>query len=265
MSAPLITRRAALARAFKFASVAAIAAAAGYDLEPRAQPSTPAPAPHAVLDPPPTPASTVAPYVTPESTATPRPAEVRLAVMPTQLAIPSLGIDAPVWPAQTAAAAEGGYELLVPESGLVSPNHLLGDQTVNNIWILGHSRWRRVPQLLYTVADLNVGDPITVTGRDLATDSEMAPLTFEVDRLILVDVELAGREIYEAPRKIPRLIIQTSVRQLYDPEWILDRAVLEAKAEVAVTTSVDDLSRYLLLLVVAEVQEETLAALLANA
>jgi hypothetical protein len=260
MDAPLLTRRAALARALKFGSAAAIAAAVGCHVEGAREPT---PAPRASLEATPRPTRTATPYVTPSPSPTPPP-EVRLDVIPTALSIPTLGIEAPVFPAQTAAGAGGSYEILVPESGLVSPNHLIGDHSVNTVWILGHSRWHRVPQLLYTTANLNAGDTIAVAGRDRRTERELSALTFEVERLVLTDQEFAGREIY-AQRAQPRLILQTSVRQLYDPEWILDRATLEAKAEVAVETSVDDLSRYLLLLVVGRLREESMASLLANA
>jgi hypothetical protein len=197
-------------------------------------------------------------------TATPEPRDLRLHLIPTELRIPSLDIDAPVGPAETAPGS-GGRELLVPNSGLVSPNHLIGDMAINNVWILGHSRWHRVPQLLYTLADLDAGDRIAVAAHDPTSGRSLPTLSFEVDRLILADTELAGREIYAPTPDRPRLIIQTSVRQAYDPEWILDRPTLEAKADVAVTTSVDDLAKYLLLLVTAELSDDTFASLLANA
>lgn len=259
MDAPLLTRRALFAHALTFGSAAALAAIVGCDVEAREAPPTPLP----TLEVTPRPAHTAAPYVTPSPSPIPRPAEVRLDVLPTALRIPALGIEAPVFPAQTAAGSGGSYEIIVPESGLVSPNHLIGDHSINMVWILGHSRWHRVPQLLYTTANLNAGDTIAIGGRDRRTDRELG-LTFEVERLVLTGQESAGREIY-AQRTQPRLILQTSVRQLYDPEWILDRATLEAKAEVAVETSVDDLTRYLLLLVVGRLREDSMASLLANA
>ncbi len=261
MDAPLLSRRAALARALKFGAAATVAALVGCDAD---DPREGVPSPQATFEATPRPRRTAAPYVTPSPSLTPRPAEVRLDVLPTALRVPALGIEAPVLPAQTAPGTGGNYEILVPESGLVSPNHLIGDHSINTVWILGHSRWHRVPQLLYTAADLNVGDTIGVGGRDRLTDRELPGLTFEVERLVLADQESAGREIY-TPRTQPRLIVQTSVRQLYDPEWILDRVTLEAKAEVAVETSVDDLSKYLLLLVVGRLREDSLASLLANA
>jgi len=218
-----------LARGLRFGSAAALAALVGCTVEA----STTSEAP-----PPPTPLATpAAPIATTAATATPYVREVRLNLVPEAMRIPSLGIDAPVAPAEVLAGTGGASEIVVPTSGIVSPNHLLGDESINNVWILGHSRWHRVPQLLYTLAD----------------------------RLVLADTETTARRVYDGVPAVPRLIIQTSARQAYDPEWILDRGAILAKAEVDLAGDMDDLTRYLLLLVVARLREDSLAMLLRSA
>lgn len=229
MDASPISRRAVLARGLRFGSAAALAALVGCTVEA----STTSEAP-----PPPTPLATpAAPIATTAATATPYVREVRLNLVPEAMRIPSLGIDAPVAPAEVLAGTGGASEIVVPTSGIVSPNHLLGDESINNVWILGHSRWHRVPQLLYTLAD----------------------------RLVLADTETTARRVYDGVPAVPRLIIQTSARQAYDPEWILDRGAILAKAEVDLAGDMDDLTRYLLLLVVARLREDSLAMLLRSA
>jgi hypothetical protein len=190
---------------------------------------------------------------------------VRLDLVPATLTIPRLGIDAPVGPAEVVAAASGTPEIVVPTSGIVSPNSLLGDHSVNNVWILGHSRWHKVPQLLYSLANLDAGDAIEVAGTDRTTSRDVAALTFEVDRLVLADTETTADLVYGATPKAPRLIIQTSARQAWDPDWILDREAVLAKADVDLAGEMDDLSRYLLLLVKADLSPASLAMLLVSA
>jgi hypothetical protein len=249
----LLSRRAALVRAWKFGSAAALASLVGCTVEASTRseaPATPAATPLAA-----TPSPT--PTLPATRTPTPRPSEVRLDLVPLTLRIASLGIDAPVAPAEIVQDAAGGPpEIVVPTSGIVSPNRLLGDRSVNNVWILGHSRWHRVPQLLYTLAGLDAGDTIEVGGLDQATGRHLEALSFEVDRLVLADTETTATRVYGPTPKLPRLIIQTSARQAWDPEWILDRDIILAKAEVDLAGDMDDLSRYLLLLVTAHLRKD---------
>ena len=251
------SRRVALTRALRLGAAAAFAATVGdvgaARLDAAARPATSRAA--ANLE---TPA-----LVRPEARAatTPEvPRAVRLTIVPTGLAIPALGIDAPIAPAEL---SDGGHEIVVPESGLVSPNRLLGDDAINRIWVLGHSRGHLVPQLLYTVGDLEAGDHIEVAGSDLATGRPLPTLTFEVERLVVADVETTGKYVYGPPPDAPQLVIQTSARQAWDPAWILDRERLLAKAELDLAGDIDDLARYLLLLVTARLQPEALASILA--
>jgi hypothetical protein len=196
-----------------------------------------------------------APVASPE----PREVETHVDLVPSALAIPALAIDAPVGPAEVATDESGVSTIAVPTSGIVSPNHLLGDHSVNNVWILGHSRWHKVPQLLYHLANLEPGDTIEVDGTDRASGRPLPQLTFEVDRLVLSDTETTADLVYGATPKTPRLIIQTSARQAWDPNWILDRDTILAKADVDLAGEMDDLARYLLLLVSASLRADSLA------
>ena len=260
MDAPLVSRRAALTRAFRLASAAAVATTLGCDIEASARSGTPASRPTSEATPASTPRAT--PSVAP--LAPTAPPEVRLDIVPTALAIPTLAIHAPIAPARGVRGAGGQYEIAVPESGIVSPNHLIGDKSINNVWVLGHSRWHKVPQLLYTLAGLNRGDPIALAGYDQAAKRDLPNLTFEVDRLVLADTHTAATELYGATPRRPRLIIQTSARQAHDPAWILDRATIEAKAGIDLAGDIDDLTAYLLLLVIAPLREDSLMRLVAG-
>ena len=256
-----ISRRAALARIGKLGSVTLAAAVLGCDIDDSS--TSPSPAPARTAEATSAPALTAVPSRTPAA-PTPPP-EVRLDIVPTALAIPTLAIHAPIAPALGVRGSGGLYEIAVPESGIVSPNRLIGDKSVNNVWILGHSRWHRVPQLLYTLPGLNRGDPIAVAGYDQAGGRDLPNLTFEVDRLVLADTDTTAAALYGDTPRLPRLIIQTSARQAYDPEWILDRTTLESKADIDLAGDIEDLSRYLLLLVIARLREDSLASLLATA
>lgn len=259
---PVLSRRAALVRMLKLGIAPVTFVMVGWQV--KQSTGSEQPSPQSALQPPL--AATAVPTAPLDVTPmpSPRPIELRLDVIPARLMIASLGIDAPVATAQTARGPGGAYEIVVPESGIVSPNSILGNKSVNNVWILGHSRWHRIPQLLYTLASLNPGDDIAIAGTERATGRELPTLPFEVDRLILADTDTTAAEVYGVQPEIPRLIIQTSARQAWDPEWILDRDTILSKAEVNLAGDMDDLSRYLLLLVTARLHEDTLAALLAN-
>jgi hypothetical protein len=251
----LLSRRAVLTAGLKFGSATALAALVGCTVEAATRSEAPTPPAPPVATP--TPTSTLGRRLAPTSTL--RPIETRLDFMPSSLAIPALGIDAPVAPAEVAAGESGLPEIAVPASGIVSPNHLLGDHSVNNVWILGHSRWHKVPQLLYTLANLDAGDVIELGGVDQATGRELQPLTFDAERLVLADTETTAELVYSATPTTPRLVIQTSARQTWDPDWILDRDTVLRKADVDLAGGMDDLSTYLLLLVTATLSADSLA------
>ncbi|MGE3410742.1 MAG: hypothetical protein AB7L91_00740 [Dehalococcoidia bacterium] len=194
----------------------------------------------------------------------PPPSTWRLDLVPTRLMMWRVGIDAPVGPAGTVIGAGGQPEIEVPESGVVTPNPSLGERSVNNAWIVGHSRWHRVPQLLYTLPLAEIGDRIEIEGIDRASGDALPRLTFEVESLVIADTETTGRRVYGPTPTLPRVIVQTSARQTYDPEWILDRELVLPKCEVDLAGPIDDLSRYLLMLVIGRIADASLAELAQN-
>ena len=201
-------------------------------------------------------------------TATPRPivdatpappAEVRLNALAHTLSIPTLGLRAEVRPADSTRNALGRPEIVVPDHCLVTPNALMGRNAINNIWILGHSRWQGVPQPLFRLSELRAGDEVLVHGRDRTTELYFPLLSFRVQRLVLTDIESAPKELYGARPRFPRVVLQTSARQAGAASWILDRRVVEAKAEHRLDGDVDDPRKYLLLLVVGELTANLVA------
>lgn len=254
MQARRLSRRDALRSAFRGGGALALAAAVGCDVRASSE-STP-------VSIPPSPETGETPRTAVTAVAAPKPPEaLRRDIVPTRLTILRAGIDALVGEAATAWGADGHLEVVVPESGVVTPNPRLGGQSVNNAWIVGHSRWHRVPQLLYTLPLLDVGDRIGLEGTDGASGRAWPALTFEVERLMLTDTETTARLVYGPTPRVPRLILQTSARQTYDPEWILDEQTVLGKAEVDLAGRMDDLTRYLLYLVVARIGDTSLVTL----
>lgn len=251
-----LQRRDAIRNIFRLGSALALAATIGCE----AHAST-----EAVPDATPTPEDSAGvTHRPPRATATPTrrpPMSLRRQIVPTRLMIWRVGIDAPVTAAEMVRGASGQLEIEVPESGVVTPNASMDDHAVNNAWIVGHSRWHRVPQLLYTLPLVQVGDRMEVESVDGVSDAPLPRLTFEVTDLVVADTETTARRVYGPTPEVPRLIVQTSARQTYDPEWILDRDLILPKSEVDLAGPMDDLSRYLLLLVVGRITDASLTTL----
>ena len=86
-------------------------------------------------------AGTRPPNISPATTGTSSPpADLRLNILPSALTIHRVWLDVPVKPAAvTGRGIIARPEIVVPNYGVVSPNLNLGRNSVNNIWILGHS------------------------------------------------------------------------------------------------------------------------------
>ncbi|HRC62324.1 MAG: hypothetical protein K1X87_11395 [Dehalococcoidia bacterium] len=256
MPAGPLQRRDAIRHAFRLGSALALAAVVGCDAQASTEPPlTSATAPIASPD-----ASQRAERAT-STPARPLPTSVRRDLVPTRLMIWRVGIDAPVTAAEVAPGANGQLEIEVPESGVVTANASLGGHSTNNAWVVGHSRWHRVPQLLYTLPLVQAGDRMELESVDGATGARLPRLTFEVTELVVTDTETTARRVYGPTPDVPRLIVQTSARQTYDPEWILDRELVLGKSQVDLAGPMDDLSRYLLLLVIGRIEEASLRVL----
>lgn len=157
--------------------------------------------------------------------------------------------------------AQGRPEIVVPNHGVVSPNANLGRNSVNNVWILGHSRWAGVRQPMFRLGDMRAGDLVTIAGFDRTRRQDLPALEFRAERFIVADLESATTEIYAGRRTAPRLVLQTSARQAGELTWILDRPTVEPHAEYLVRGDREDLSTYLVLLVIAKLTPESLAYL----
>ncbi len=260
MPARPLPRRDAIRHALRLSSALALAAVIGCD----AQASTDAPGTAPARSDPPT-RATAGPRLEPTVTATrPLPASLERSIVPTRVMIWRVGIDAPIGPATLLRGAGGALEIDVPESGVVTPNASLGERSVNNAWIVGHSRWHRVPQLLYTLPLVEAGDRIELEAVDGGSGAPLPRLAFEVESLVIADTETTARLVYGPTPALPRVIVQTSARQTYDPEWIVDRDLVLSKAEVDLAGAIDDLSRYLLLLVIGRISPDSLAEIAAG-
>jgi hypothetical protein len=190
------------------------------------------------------------------------PDELRLSILPSTLAIPAVDMSVPVEAARMIRNAQGRSEIVVPEHSVVSPNAALGRNGVNNIWILGHSRWQGVPQVMHRLDAVRRGDLVTITGFERTRSQHLPALDFHAERIVVADLESATAEIYQPRPRFPRLILQTSARQSGERAWILDRRTVEASAEFRVRGDPDDPSRYLVLLVIAELTPAALTSLL---
>ena len=251
---PPITRRLALAHAMRLAGGVLIAGGLGQirpagaiEAQVVSGPLGTAPSPLAPM-PLPIPAS---------------PSELRVVILANRLRIASVGLDEPGALATSQRPAGGGRsEIVVPNHGVVTANRVMGRNSANNIWVMGHSRWAGVPQALFALGGVRLGDRVSIEGYDSTRQRELAGLEFEVARLVLTDIDGATKAIYGERPKFPRLIVQTSVRQTGSEPWILSREVLEPKATKSLDGSIDDPSKYLLLLVIAELTAESRAVLI---
>lgn len=197
----------------------------------------------------------------PTATTTPSP-ELRLNIIPHALTIPRVGLDVPVEPAAvTGRGIISRPEIVVPNYGVVSPNLNLGRNSVNNIWILGHSRWAGERQPMFRLSAVRKGDLITVAGFERTRRQDLPALEFVAERLVIADTESATNEIYQSPRAVPRLVMQTSARVTGERLWILDRPTLEPHVEYVVRGDRDDPALYLVLLVFAALTPDSLAYL----
>jgi hypothetical protein len=196
------------------------------------------------------------------ATGTPAPsADLRLSILPNTLVIPAVELDVPVEPAPTIRNAQGRPEIVVPNHGVVSPNMGLGRNSVNNVWILGHSRWAGVRQPMYQLGQVRAGDLVTIAGFERTRRQELPALDFQAERIIVADIDSATAEIYQPRRALPRLILQTSARQAGERAWILDRYAVEPHAEYVVRGDPEDPAVYLVLLVIAGLTPDSLTRL----
>ena len=106
--------------------------------------------------------------------------------------------------------------LTVPNSGITTPADAI-EGLENKAWVLGHSRWAGVNQLLYVLQDINLGDEVIIDGVDRMTGEALAGQRFVVDAIYLTDID-SGETLINAagPQDIPReptVISQTSVRE----------------------------------------------------
>ncbi|TAJ18639.1 MAG: hypothetical protein EPO65_08505, partial [Dehalococcoidia bacterium] len=209
-----------------------------------------------------TPAPTSSTSATP--TAVPTPATVRLDLRASRLAIPSLGIDAPVGGSLVVPDTSpptpgcpprppGGTTFTVPNQGIVTPVDAI-EGLENKAWIFGHSRWQGQAGILLSLQYLNVGDEVFVDGVDRLTGERLTQRKFVVSGLYLTDIDSGGKLVTagsasEIPAK-PLVILQTSVREDgANKQWILSRPTIEAKARNLIEGDVNDPCKYLLLFV----------------
>lgn len=212
------------------------------------------------------------PTATPSATTSPRPSTSptprtdRVDLRASRLAIPSLGIDAPVGPSyeipDTAPPTPGcpprppgGTTFTVPSQGIVTPVERF-EGLENKAWIFGHSRWQGQPGLFFSLQDIDVGDTLVVGGLDRTSGESVPARTFVVDGLFLTDLDAGAKLVTAAsPTEIPPapiVILQTSVREDgADRPWILDRQKVMAKSQNLVEGDLNDPCKYLLLFVFA--------------
>lgn len=181
----------------------------------------------------------------------------------TRVSIPSLQFNHNVF---------GDYSI---KDGTVIPDpkggniYTLEDDNIyfpNESYLYGHSSEKGVPQLFYSLQDLNITDRIVIDGRDRRTGEELKGLEFEATRLCIADIERLGALISitegeELPRQ-PVLLLQTSVKPDIEhaytldingrPKWIFDKEKMLRKADRMIDGDMEDPNKYLSLLVFAK-------------
>lgn len=195
--------------------------------------------------------------------------EFREDIKPRSLNIPAINL--PVSPVQDSIFINGESDLRDDSKGVFTPkDNLLGLE--NKSWIFGHSSHQYVPgkhtpDLLYDLADLNIGDEIYIDGVDRENKFDLGRLRYVVSRIVLIDksgaLHVLGNPNGKIPN-VPRLLIQTSVRQdKPGADWLppIPKEVLEKKAEVIVEGDIDDPAKYLLLFVMANLSSEDIVML----
>ena len=209
---------------------------------------------------------------TPTSVALPSPTPriVRQDILPRRLVIPSLVIDSQVQLSRTVPYTDtpppgcpprpqDTETLTVPDQGIATPADNL-EGLENKAWIFGHSRWQGRPGVFFPLDEVNVGAELFVDGVDRANGEPVVRRRFVVDALYLTDVD-SGSELINAagPEDIPPepvVILQTSVRQDgAGSGWILNQQRLLSDAVNLVEGDLNDPCKYLLLFVVARLDE----------
>lgn len=190
--------------------------------------------------------------------------KLRISIIPQTLTIPTLGL---VQVEVTKIVMKRNGQLDVPEQGIATPNGSIGKTDINNIWIYGHSRWKGAPQILYSLENINLGDLITIDGQIISQQKTLR-FDFAVEQILLEDRDSAVKEINGEKSDLPRLIIQTSVRENGTDSagnakpWIFNRNAIEKKTQSKIEGDINDPSKYLFLFVIANPTEETISRLM---
>ena len=160
--------------------------------------------------------------------------------------------------AEATPESGGATTFSVPSSGIATPRDAF-DHLRNRSWIFGHSRWQGVPGLFFVLPGIEVGDELFLDGVDRLTGEPIENQRFVVTGIYLSDTAdgaalVSGEDIGASGAAL--VILQTSVRERGENRpWILDRDTVLAKAENVVRGDIDDPCKYLLLFVVAELEE----------
>lgn len=138
---------------------------------------------------------------------------------------------------------------VVPNHGVVTPGPRILSME-NKVWIMGHSSWQGVPQDMFSLQNINIGDEVILDVQDRESREPYNNVRFTIQDLVVTDISGGGKLLNngeEAPI-FPYLMMQTSVRENGEgKKWILDRDLLMSKARIFIEGSIDDPSKYLLL------------------
>jgi hypothetical protein len=192
-----------------------------------------------------------APFIPEHSSSTTEQQEnvIRRNIKPTKLWIPSIGIEN----LNVIGQRLDNGNVSAPHDGSIATNENTHPNLDNVLWLFAHSRVKGERKPFYALQYINIDDEIVIDAEDRNTKEAYINLTFKVDKMYLADRESAERLLnhvppHETPRQ-PILLLQTSVRQEWDTNWILDPQNLQPKAENLVGGDINDLSKYLFLFV----------------
>lgn len=144
-----------------------------------------------------------------------------------------------------------------PETGIATPIEF-PSYLSNTTYIFGHSRQKGIPQLFNSLSETEIGDVITIDdGVNRLTGGYVENFNYQVaDRgIIVADMEAASKIIFSVRQRIPRIILQTSLKQSGEnATFLMDFNKLQKKALLDTKRDLDDPKSYLLLLVIGELQ-----------
>lgn len=174
-------------------------------------------------------------------------------LLPAHLTVASAGIDYHL--VSKAQLEQDSWK--PPETGIATPIEF-PPYLANTTYIFGHSNQRGVPQLFSSLENAQLEDIITINdGVDRQAGGYIQNLNYQVKEggIVIADMDEAAKIIFSVRQRIPRIVLQTSLKPAGEgAKFLMDFNKLQKKADVKTNRNLDDPNSYLLLLVIGELQ-----------